>query len=111
MILAAEFCEHEDLKLDEAQINECKSNMEEFMPEVIKVIFDDVIANDNDICKEAFDTCTDDDYEDYDGLTSTNAVCTLSCIPITNQTTLIQSRHYLTFFAQLLEVLEYNFLT
>ena len=46
MILAAEFCEHEDLKLDEAQINECKSNMEEFMPEVIKVIFDDVIAND-----------------------------------------------------------------
>ena len=62
------------------------------MPEVIRVLFDDIIANDKDICKEAFDTCTDDDYEDYDGLTSTNVVCTLSCITITNQTTLIQSK-------------------
>ena len=28
MIFAAEFCEHKDLKLDEAQIAQCKKNME-----------------------------------------------------------------------------------
>ena len=43
------------------------------MPQVVKVIFEDVVDNDKAICRESLDTCTNDDYEDYEGPTKTRA--------------------------------------
>ena len=58
LIILVDFCENPEVGIkDPDEIQECKDEMAEFIPEVLQVIFTNLEENSQNTCYDAFEVC------------------------------------------------------